>query len=343
MPARKAGSIPGGPEAKQAFDLTAKAIDQAGKILLLCHVAPDGDALGSMLAMMHYLGGSSREVVATFPEPFVVPPHYRSLPGVDALVRPKEAAVFHADLAMVFDCASRERVGELSRALDEASDVVVLDHHASNPGFGTINLIYPDAGATSEILYDFLSHAGAELTPDIAECLYVGIATDTGRFQYQNTSGRLFAICAELVATGLDVAAISRRVFEETRLSVLKLLAVVLQRAKMDPATGSVYSWLGYEDLRAYGVHAAETEHFIDVLRQTEGADVAFLVKEVDPGRVKASLRSLGRVDVSEMAGRLGGGGHRMAAGFTSDVDVAATIELILEELRRWEPRGSFP
>lgn len=339
----KVKAIPGGPEVGDAFDLASKAIDEAEKIMLVCHVAPDGDALGSMLAMMHYLRGISREVVATFPEPFVLPPPYRWLPGADSLVRPETVEGFGADLVMTFDCASRDRVGELAGSLDEASNVIVIDHHGSNPGYGTINLVYPDASSSSEILYDLLGHLGAALTPDIAACLYVGIATDTGRFQYQNTFPRVFAICAELSAAGLDVAGISRKVFEEVRLPVLKLLAVVLQRSELDEETGSVYSWMDYQDLQTHEVHASETESYIDVLRQTEEADVAFLVKEPSPGHVKASIRSLGRVDVAEVAGRFGGGGHKMAAGFTSDVDIPETIQAILEELRRWAPSGSSP
>jgi phosphoesterase RecJ-like protein len=338
---RQLKPVPGGPDAAEDFELAEKALDEAQKILLMCHVAPDGDALGSMLAMKHHLEASGREVVATYPEPFVPPPSYRCLPGIDELLPPATAAEFQADLVMTFDCASRDRAGELAHKLDEASDVIVLDHHASNPRYGTINLVYPEASSSSEILYDFLSYLGAELNHPIATCLYVGIATDTGRFQYQNTSPRVFAICAELAAIGIDISSLSRKVFEETRLAVLKLLALVLQRAKLDAETGSVYSWLGYGDLEEFGVHAAETEDYIDVLRQTEEADVAFLVKELHPGQVKASIRSLGRVDVAAVAGKFGGGGHKMAAGFTSDVDVAQTIEAILEELRRWAPRAS--
>jgi len=333
----------GGPQPCDQLDLAARVLDKAERVLLVCHMSPDGDALGSMLAMMHFLTASSKEAVSTFPEPFVVPPQYRWLPGVDLLAPPETARELNADVAVTFDCASRDRTAELSDALDAASDIIVFDHHASNSGYGSVNLIFPDASSSSEIVYDFLAHIGAALSPDVATCLYVGIATDTGRFQYQNTSPRVFAICANLASVGLDIAGISRKVFEESRLPVLKLLALVVERAQLDKDAGAVYSWFDYRDLQRYGVHASETENYIDVLRQTSEADVAILVKELNPGVVKASIRSLGRVDVAQVAGLFGGGGHKMAAGFTSDRNVSETIQAILENLPRWEPRGYSP
>ncbi len=340
MQSEKVKRIAGGPYVGDAFDLASKALDEAESILLLCHVAPDGDALGSMLALEHYLLACSRTVAASFPHPFVVPSSYRGLPGIDTLLAPEEVEPIEADVVVTFDCASRDRTAEFTPKLDSAEQVIVIDHHASNPGYGTVNLVFPEASSSSEIVYDFLAHEGAELTREIATCLYVGISTDTGRFQYQNTSARVFAMCAALAETGIDIAEISRTVFEETRLSVLKLLGVILDRARLDEQTHSVYSWVGYRDLEVYGVHASETENYIDVLRQTQEADVAFLVKELHAGQVKASLRSLGRVDVSQIASSFGGGGHKMAAGFTSDRDIEGTIEAILKELRRWAPSG---
>ncbi len=333
--------IPGGPDLEEGFELARKAIQKASRVLLVCHVAPDGDAIGSMLAMKHYLSAMGVSTVASFPHPFVLPPSCRHLPGAAELVKPEEAARLEPDLVMTFDSASRERVGEFSRQLEAAADVVVIDHHDSNPGYGTVNLVVPEASSSSEIVYDFLAFLGAELTVQIAECLYVGISTDTGRFQYQNTSPRVFAMCAELASVGLDIAGISRKVFEETRFQVLRLLGKVLDRAVLDEQARCVYSWFDHDELRTFGVHAAETEDFIDVLRRTEEADVAFLVKEINPGEFKASVRSLGRVDVAEVASRFGGGGHKMAAGFTSRLGVDGTVQALLEVLRSWQPPES--
>lgn len=327
---------------KSLFEEARRALDRADSAALVCHVSPDGDALGSMLAMRRYLEDGRRSVAATFPAPFVVPPQFRLLPGVEKLQPPESVLEESYEVVITFDCGSTDRTGELQSLLEQAREVVVIDHHVSNPGYGTVNLVFPEASSSSEIVYDFLCYVGAPVDSDMATCLYVGIATDTGRFQYSNTSARVFEIAAELVSKGVDVARVSRRVFEEAPLATLRMLGAMLERAAFDESTRTVYSWIDRHDLERFGVHLAETDDYIDVLRRTEEAEITLLVKEVEPGVSKVSLRSLGGIDVAEVARSFGGGGHAMAAGFTVGEPPAETLALVLDQLRRCRRSGSY-
>jgi len=315
------------------FDRARRAIETANRIALLCHVSPDGDALGSMLAMALFLERIGKAWAASFPEPFTIPPTYSFLPGIDRLSPPQELLNEPFDLVMTFDCASADRTAELSTLVEKASCVVVIDHHYSNPRYGDINLVFPDASSSSEIVFEFMRFSGIELDKDIATCLYVGVATDTGRFQYSNTTARVFEIAADLVSTGVSVDQVSRKVFEEARLASLRLLGEILCRAEFHERSKAVTSWFGYKDLERYGVDLAETDEYIDVLRKAKEAEVVILAKELEPGVFKLSLRSLGAVDVAEIAGRFGGGGHRMAAGCTIEGSLEHVLNSLMSQL----------
>jgi phosphoesterase RecJ-like protein len=319
-----------------ALDRAAAAIaglPRDAVVLLVCHVNPDGDALGSMLGFglgLRQLGFS--RICATFPEPFEVPSVFGFIPGQDLLVHPS-AAPDTPDLGLSFDAASEARLGELAPALRAASTWVVLDHHASNPGFGGIELVDPHAAATSVVAAQLLDALGVTLDADIATGLYVALVTDTGSFRFDLTTAAVHELAARLVAAGARPAQVALQVFDSRPFSAVQLLTVVLARAELDPmaagGAGLVTAYATLADLDRYGLPAHVLESYMDVLRTAQEADVACLVKPLGPDRWSVSMRSRGGTDVSAVAVALGGGGHRLAAGFTgygSVTDVLAAV-----------------
>lgn len=316
---------------------TIRELPRDATVLLVCHVNPDGDALGSMLGFglgLRQLGFT--RVAATFPEPFVVPPAFGFLPGQDLLVHPS-AAPTAPDLGMSFDAASENRLGELVPALQAAGAWIVLDHHASNPGFGGIQLIDPYAAATSLVGARLLDALGVTLDKDIATNLYVALTTDTGSFRFDLTTEAVHILAARLVAAGARPAEVALRVFDTRPFFAIQLLTAVLARAELDltaaGGAGLVSAYATQEDLDRYELSPHVLESFMDVLRTTGEADVACLVKPAADDRWSVSLRSRGATDVSAVAVALGGGGHRLAAGFTgygSVTDVLAAVRAAL-------------
>ena len=313
-------------------------LDRDAVVLLVCHVNPDGDALGSMLGFglgLRRLGFT--QVFATFPEPFELADAFGFLPGQELLVHPA-AAPDHPDLAISFDAASVGRLGELAPALAAAPNWIMMDHHASNPGFGGIHLIDAYAAATAVVAARLLDRLGVVFDRDIATNLYVALATDTGSFKFDLTTSEVHQLAARLVQAGVQPAEVARRVFDSRPFAAIQLLAVVLHRAELDPAAaggkGLIISYATLADLDLFAGQPGQVlESFIEILRTAEEADVACLVKPVAEGRWSVSLRSRGGTDVSAVAVALGGGGHRLAAGFTGHGKVTEVVAAIRAEL----------
>ncbi len=306
-------------------------------VLLVCHVNPDGDALGSMLGFglgLRQLGFT--QIVATYPEPFDLAEVFRFLPGQDLLVHPA-AAPAKPDLAVSFDAASVNRLGELAPALGAAPTWIMMDHHASNPGFGGVQLVDAAAAATAVVAARLLDRLGVVLDRDIATSLYVALATDTGSFKFDLTSSEVHRLAARLVQAGAKPAEVALRVFDTRPFAAIALLTVVLQRAELDPAAaggrGLVTAYATLADLDRFDQPPQALESFMDVLRTAQEADVACLVKPLAEGRWAVSLRSRGETDVAQVAVALGGGGHRLAAGFTGYGDVAEVLAAVRVEL----------
>lgn len=304
----------------------------ADEVALACHVGPDGDALGSLLALGLGLRSLGTRVVASWgSEPFEVPAQYAFLPGLD-LLSPPDAFPAAPAVLVTFDTGSLDRLGVLAPAAASAAAVVVVDHHASNTRFGTVNLLDVDAAASVLLVDELLRRLGVPLTAEIAACLYTGLTTDTGSFKYQATTPAVHGVAARLLATGIDHAAIAREVWDTKPFGYIRLLGVLLGRATLDD--GLVWTWSTQADFAAYGVTMDDIEGAIDVLRTTAEADVAVICKEGPDGRFAVSMRSKGGADVGALAVALGGGGHRYAAGFTSDADLATTMDRVRAGLR---------
>lgn len=310
-----------------------EVIDAAERPALACHVSPDGDALGSMLGLFHALRAADRDVVASFPEPFVVAPHYRDLPGLDLLTPPSEFPA-EPDVMVTFDCGSLDRLGDLVDPAKSAGELLVLDHHASNDRYGTLNWVESDAAATAVLVYRIVEAAPfLQLDPAVAVCLYAGLVCDTGRFQYDSTTPDVLAIARDLLGYDVPVARLNRALFEEHRFDYLQLVGELLGRTALVREKRFVWVDVSQRDLLRHGVSFDETEGLIDIVRRTKEADVSCVLKEESDGTLKVSLRSLGDIDVCAIARAEGGGGHRFAAGFTSNDTVDATVSRILAAL----------
>lgn len=309
----------------------ARLVTEARSIGLACHLGPDGDALGSMLAVAVAASRAGKNVYPSFGEPFTVPDAYRYLP-TDLLVRP-DTVPEGLPLFMSFDAGSADRLGELLPVATSADALVVVDHHRSNEGFGTLDLVDPDAAATAEIVVSLLDALGWEIDPVVATCLHTGIVTDTGRFQYSNTSPSTLRLAARLVEAGARPEQVGRHVYEESPFGFLSLAGAVLSSAVLDRERRFVWAVLRSDDLERSGVGLDDTDPLIDLVRVARESDVALLVKELEPERVKGSLRSRGRVDVAAIATELGGGGHHNAAGFTYHGTVDDAVDAVRSRL----------
>ena len=319
-------------EVDTALARAAHTIAGASSVALACHVNPDGDALGSMLGLFHVLRAAGRDVVASFPQPFVVAPHYRELPGLDLLTDPVDFPR-EPDVMVTFDCGSLGRLGDLEPAAKAARDLIVLDHHVSNTRYGTINVIDPAAAASGVLVRRLVLELGLPLTNDAAVAIYAALVCDTGRFQYETTTPSVFDLASELLAFDVPVSRLSRQLFEEHRFAYLKLLGEALAGAELDVGRRFVWTAVTQDMLARHDVTLEEVEGLIDIVRRASEAEVTCVVKEELDGSVRVSLRSLGDVDVRLIAADNGGGGHRFAAGFESTLDIPSVVAKIRDAL----------
>jgi len=319
-----------------ADDLSAvaEAIRAHDRFVIATHENPDGDALGSMLGAGYGLRSLGKDVVLYLSGSAPLPAEYGFL-ELDEVRRDLPEDMEERVLLAV-DCANARRIGPDPEAIDRAKLVLDVDHHHDNSRFGTINLIVDDASSSAEIVRDLLRELGVPLTPAIAEALYVGLVTDTGRFQYSNTTPKSLRLAAELVEAGADVHGIFRHVYETVQFAKLKLLARALERAQLFEGGRLVVSYLLKDDFGDVGAEEPYSEGLIDSLRAVEGSEMVALIREPPrnegPSR-RVSLRSShDEVDVSEIARKAGGGGHRQAAGFSSERPIGEIIDFIRRE-----------
>lgn len=313
-------------------------LEAAAEVDLACHVNPDGDALGSMLALGIALRSRGTTVRASWGnEPFEVPEPYRGLPGLDLLV-PADQIPSAPAVLVTFDTGSVDRLGSLADRVEAAGEALVIDHHASNTRFGTVNLVDVEAASTASLVAELVDRLRLELTPDVAACVYTGLVTDTGSFKYSSTTPAVHELAARLLATGIRHDLISRAIYDTTSFGYVRALGLACSRAVLEASEvgglGLVWTALGTDDLDRHGLVLADVEGIIDVIRRTREAEVAVVLK-TDPqdGLLKVSTRSKGAVDVGAVCVALGGGGHRFAAGFTSYASMTATMTRLREAL----------
>src|SRR6266536_649587 len=315
----------------------AETIRSHDRFLIVTHENPDGDALGSLLALKLALDSLGKDSAMYLYGDAPLPREYAFMPLEGLLREPPPDAAQRVLVAL--DCANEQRLGPDPTLLEQPPLTVDIDHHHDNSRFGDLNLIVSDASSTAEVLRDVLRELGVPLTPEIAEALYIALVTDTGRFQYTNTTPKALRLGAELVEAGADVHRVFQGIYESVEFAKLKLLARALERAEIYEGGRLVVSYLLRSDFTALNAPEAYSEGMIDYLRAVEGADMAALIREPPrsegpPRRV--SLRaSDDRLDVSAIARLSGGGGHRQAAGFSSDASIEEITRFIHDEFAR--------
>lgn len=325
----------------EAADVLAEPLGRAARVLvsatsvaIACHVNPDADALGSMLGLSSFLRERGVKTICSFGnEPLELPRWAALLPGADEVVEPKRFPRA-PDVLVTCDTASMDRLGVLASAATKAREVVWIDHHLSNDGLGSIPLVDPRASSTAEVVYRLLRKIGGDVSAATAACLYAGLVTDTGRFQYAATRPETLRLAAELREHPFDHVRLAQALYEDNSAGYLRLLSSALARLELEQDQDLVWTYLTQADLAGAGVAPSDTDDLIDLVRTAREADVAAVVKQQRDGRFKVSMRSRGGHDVAAVAAQFGGGGHRLAAGYTSRHGLADTLERLRAALR---------
>ncbi len=299
---------------------TVAALTSGAPVLLLAHMSPDADALGSALAAGLALERRGVDVAVSFgDDPFVVPRILRSLPGQHLLVAPAEAG--GRAVVASFDVSSIDRLGVLRATAEAARTFIAIDHHASYTGFGHIHVVDVTAPATAVLALELVDRLGVELDEVIATPIYAGLVTDTGSFKYAGTTAATHLVAARLLATGMRHDVVARHIYDDEPFGALRMLGGALDKAVLEETAvgglGLVWTVVSDADRASFDLPLDAVERVIDVLRIATEAEVACVLKQDDTGAWRVSMRSKGRVDVSAVAIALGGGGHRFAAGFT--------------------------
>lgn len=317
------------------------ALRAAGRVILATHTHPDGDAIGSIVAMrmvLEAIGVSSRVFIASNDLPL---PEELSTFDLGDVVH--EGSVDVAERTVVFlDCGNADRT-PLGDRLADIPVLVNIDHHHDNTRFGTLNWVEPGASSTAELVWELAKHLGVPITAELAEPLYVGLLTDTGRFSYENTTPRAHAMAADLIAAGVDLTGVRRRMYEDVLPAKLHLLRYALDSFVIHGEGTLISARVNAHDFDAAGATEAHAEGIIDILRAVRGVRIAALAREleIEPGTFKVSLRAADpSIDVSAIARASGGGGHPQAAGFTTQLPDADLATFVLSQLALQDAGG---
>lgn len=291
----------------------ADALKKAQKILLCTHINPDGDAIGSTLAVCHALKKMGKDAVPCCADP--VPGKLMMLPGAEWFMQPEEVKEEGFDLAFALDAADEGRMGHARALFEKAPVTVQVDHHPTNPLYAQVNAVDGDAAASGCVVYRLLVHMGMEITLDIAKCLYAAISTDTGNFSFENTDGEAFAIVAELVRAGLPLNEMSRNLFLLQEEAHIRLLGRALNTLRIFGHGKCACMQLTPADYQAAHATGEHSDGIVNYAMNLWGVKMAYLADEKEDGMVKVSLRALPPYNVAKVAQKFGGGGHVLAAG----------------------------
>jgi phosphoesterase RecJ-like protein len=303
-------------------------IRESNKIAISSHIMPDGDSVGSSLALYNALKKYGKEVRFILDDE--IPRVYRFLKGSEDVQRPGQFESFDAVLAL--DCGDAERLGRCSIYLDN-NFVINIDHHISNNNFGDLILVDAASSATGEIIYDLIRSLDIDMDREISECLYTAIVTDTGQFQYGNTTSVTHRIAGDLINNGVNVALMFERIYQNNSKEKVVLMKTAL--STLEFFHGDLISCISLtaEQMKEANALGEDSDGIIDLARDIECVEVAVFLKELEPGTVKVGFRSKKLVDVAAIALRFGGGGHVRAAGCTINGTVAEAKEKIIDAL----------
>jgi phosphoesterase RecJ-like protein len=303
--------------------------------LITAHIFPDGDSLGSMLALGMFLKQTLNKQVDMVQDGNI-PPVYDFLPGIEQL-KSNQQLKSRYDVVICCECPDVSRIGNSLQHIQPGYELINIDHHKDNQVYGTVNWVEPKAAALSELIYEIMMTIDpASITRDIATCLYTAIFTDTGGFHYSNTSGDTLRISGALLEQGVNGWDIARRVYHTRSLPMTHLLGLMMANIQTINQGKLSYAFISREMFEKSGATPTDTEGFIIPVRAVEGIEIAILFQETMDGRVKISFRSLGHLDVAELAKKFGGGGHKMAAGAILDGHLDQVLNPTLEKVIRW-------
>lgn len=299
----------------------AKILANGDRFLVVSHVNPDGDAIGSLMGLSLALEDMGKDVWALMPDN--KPTLYDFLPEPRNLAKSFEDAPMDRDWIISLDAAEKSRIaGEINGYLHRGQ-LINIDHHPTNPGFGHVNMVRPEANSTAEMVFRLLRTIGLKISPEVGICLYTGLVTDTGCFRFSGVNAETFKIASELLDTGVDAYEVCRRLYEEFPPHRLKLEKAILDRMEIHLDGRLCISVIYQEDFNTYGGQPSDIEGVVNRLRSLRGVEVGALITEVSGNGTKASLRSKNDIDVAKIALSLGGGGHHRASGLRSEMPPA--------------------
>ena len=312
--------------------MKTKLIDyvENGPIFITGHVNPDGDALGSAFALKLFLDSQNIISDVDFDITTKLPSNLNHLPYhlISDDLKEKYNTVF------VFDCGNSSRLGKYEEVVLEAENIIVIDHHV-DPSFGDVQIIDPHAASTTQVLFRQFKDENIEINEEMSNCLLTGLITDTGRFQYSNTTSEVFSIAAELLSNGANLSRISENIYGSIEFNALTLQSKIIERIVLNEDLQFAHSIVFQNDYEDFQVEPEETDFLIDVVRLVKESKVALLLKEQEDGSFKGSLRSRGDIDVQKIASIFSGGGHVAASGFSSNQSPEFILEKIEYEIRK--------
>lgn len=319
-------------EMRAPYARMACALEQAETIAICGHVNPDGDCIGSQLALQLALESKGKRVTGLLVEDARIDTALRFLPLSDKLVAATQVAAKgeHFDAFVAVDVPTEERLGaDAARIMAESGMPMLLDHHASDAPLASLRIVDPNAPSTTMLVWQLLDAMGCQEVPGVAECCLTGLITDTGCFQFQNTTAEAFSAAAEMVLAGADPNRISREVFQSRSQASLALEGLVISRLVLSQDGACAVSWLEAADFARTGADKSDAEPLVNTLRSIAGVRVACLLREQEDG-IRVRLRAKDDTDVSTIARTFNGGGHRAAAGFTCHAPMRDAIDLVM-------------
>lgn len=312
------------------FNNVITEIEKAKSIYLASHVQPDGDNIGSLLALGLALKKMNKNVFMLKTDN--IPKDFMFLPNIDLIKEYDESDI---DLFIALDSSDEERLGSNKELLQKANNIINIDHHLSNTNFGDINIVDSYAAATCEIVFKLIKKMGIEIDKDIATCLFTGISTDTGSFMYENANEETHLIAAELIRIGIDKQEININIWQNKSLINTKLFIKTLETLKTYFDDKVAIVEVTRDNLRSIGASMEDSEGVVSFVRDIEGVEVSIMLKEFEENEIKVSMRSKRYVDVSNVCSLFGGGGHKKAAGCTINSNLKEAKKDLIEALEK--------
>lgn len=306
------------------------AIDKCDNIYITSHVNPDGDSIGSVLALGQVLSKKLSKSITMF-IPDEIPDNLKFLPGIDLIA--KNINIDKIDLLIALDCGDENRLGPGKDLLNTAKMTVNIDHHITNNDFGKINIVNPTASSTGEIVYDIIEHMKIEIDSDTATCIYTAISSDTGSFKYDNTTSKTHVIASRLLNIGIDTNLINTKLYHSRSIEKTNVLISSLNTLEYCNDKKIALATITKEMLNQYNSKVEDTDFVVNFIRDIDVVEVACVLKEIDENKIKISFRSKNYIDVSKIAKTFNGGGHAKASGCTMFITLEEGKQKVLEEI----------